>query len=141
MKPPATVTDTNQIVGYAYTFEEQEVSGGPAAEGWIERIMPGAFTAPKNVALYLNNNRILALTKDGSLTITEDDIGVKVVATPPGNAWTRGNLRAIVNRGFRIGMAFFVKEQSWSTASGFNKPYTYRLITKLQLVNLSIEAL
>lgn len=57
MKPETTITEVDgviQITGYAYTFEDDQVQGGPANGGWIERIERKTLKLPRKMVLHHN---------------------------------------------------------------------------------------
>jgi phage head maturation protease len=141
MKPEATISETGEITGYAYTFEDEEMQGGPANGGWIERIDRNALKIPlRNIRLLLNfGSQPLAQTKDDTLHLALDDIGLKVVATPRQVMWVKPFYRALIKSGFDIGMKFRVEDQKWSEAPGFGD-YKFRHISKLELLDTSITA-
>jgi phage head maturation protease len=141
MKPEATISETGEITGYAYTFEDEEIQGGPAEGGWIERIDRNALNIPqRNIRLLLNfGSQPLAQTKDDTLHLTLDDIGLKVMATSRSTWWTKPFCRALIKSGFDIGVTFTVEEQRWSAAPGFG-PLSFRHITKMKLIDVSLTA-
>lgn len=143
MKPETTITEVGgviQITGYAYTFRDDHVQGGPANGGWIERIERKALKLPRKMVLHHNieQYRQLASTRGGTLQLSLDDIGLKVVATPSDDLWAKPWCRSMIRTPIDIVMEFKVKNQQWSAAPGFGVA-TYRLITKLELRDLFIE--
>lgn len=129
------------LTGYASTFDEYEVYGGPENYGWIERIAPQAFdrTMAENPDLHLlinHDGMPLARTKSGTLTLSVDGRGLKVDALLDK---TDPDVQALVPKMLRgdmdeMSFAFRVKENTWSAAPGFeDDPMSYRLITELSL--------
>lgn len=142
MKPEATITEVDgviQIQGYAYTFEDEEIQGGPANGGWIERIDRDALKLPRKTRLLYDfePTRLLASATWGKLNLTLDDIGLKVLATPDDDTWAKSWCRTMIGAPIAIVVAFKVRNQQWSAAPGFGVA-TYRLITKLELLDLSV---
>ncbi|EID10190.1 HK97 family phage prohead protease [Mycolicibacterium phlei RIVM601174] len=136
--------DSNEIVleGYASTFEEYEMYGGPSGYGWIERIDRHAFdkTLREKPDLHLLINHAgtpLARTKSGTLDLSVDDHGLKVVARLDKRDPDVQGLAVKMERGDmdEMSFAFRVKAQEWSAAPGYEDQddFTYRLITEVSL--------
>jgi HK97 family phage prohead protease len=136
--------NSNEIVltGYASTFEEYDMYGGPSAMGWIERIDPGAFekTLREKPDLHLLINHAgmpLARTKSGTLDLVADDHGLHVTARldkrdPEAQALSVKMARGDMNE---MSFAFRVKGQEWRAAPGFEEidDQSYRTITEVSL--------
>lgn len=81
-------SDVNQLIfeGYASVFDvPYEILGGPAKGGWMEIVDKRAFNktlaAAPNVALLINHEGLpLARTTSGTLDLTVDTRGLKVLA-------------------------------------------------------------
>lgn len=135
--------DDNEIVleGYASTFEEYEMYGGPAQYGWIERIDPKAFdiTLREKPDLHLLINHAgmpLARTKSGNLDLVADTTGLKVVARLDKRDPEVQSLAVKMERGDmdEMSFAFRVKAQSWRAADGFeDDDQSDRTITEVSL--------
>lgn len=136
--------DENEIVleGYASTFEEYDMYGGPSAFGWIERIDPSAFekTLREKPDLHLLINHAgtpLARTKSGTLDLRADDTGLKVVARLDKRDPEVQSLAVKMERGDmdEMSFAFRVKAQEWRAAEGFEDidEQSYRTITEVSL--------
>ena len=137
--------DENEFIleGYASTFEEYEMYGGPERYGWIERIDKGAFDKTlrekPDLHLLLNHQGApLARTKSGTCDLSVDDHGLKVVARLDKRDPEAQSLWVKMDRGDmdEMSFAFRVKDQEWSAAPGFedlDDDETYRLITEVSL--------
>ena len=136
--------DENEIVleGYASTFEEYEMYGGPSNYGWIERIDEGAFdkTLREKPDLHLLINHAgmpLARTKSGTLDLSVDKRGLKVVARMDKRDPEVQALAIKMERGDmdEMSFAFRVKKQEWKAADGFEDidEQSYRTITEVSL--------
>lgn len=127
--------------GYASTFEEYEVYGGPERYGWIEQIANTAFTktmaqGPDVVYLVNHAGLPLARTKSGTLKLGVDTGGLAVEALLEPSDPDVQALVPKMNRGDvdEMSFAFYVKAQQWSAAPGWeDDPYSFRTITELSI--------
>ena len=89
-----------KIIGYAALFNVWSQDMG----GFVETIEPGAFTRSlqngADVRAVINHdpNLILGRSKSGTLTLTEDDIGLRVEIVPPDTQYAR-DLMTSIKRG------------------------------------------
>lgn len=129
------------LIGYASTFDEYEVYGGPENFGWIEKIDRNAFnrtlSEKPDLHLLINHDGMpLARTKSDTLKLSVDANGLKVDALLDR---TDPDVQALIPKMQRgdmdeMSFAFRVKEQDWSAAPGFeHDDMSYRLITELSL--------
>ena len=135
--------DENSITlsGYASTFEPYEMYGGPAAGGWIEQLDKRAFdetlTEKPDLHLLINHEGMpLARTKSGTLQLSVDSHGLKVVAQLDRDDPDVQRLEPKMRRGDMDEMSFAcrVKGQDWSLAKGFeDDKYSLRTITSVSL--------
>lgn len=129
------------VEGYASTFEEYDMYGGPASYGWIERIDPGAFdkTLREKPDLHFLINHAgtpLARTKSGTCKLETDEHGLKVVATLDKRDPESMGIFVKMERGDmdEMSFAFRVKAQEWRAADGFDDDnQSYRTITEVSL--------
>ena len=135
-------TDNEYILsGYASTFQEYDMYGGPANYGWIERIDPGAFDKTlrekPDLHLLLNHDGApLARTKSGTLSLSVDNHGLKVEARLDKRDPEAQSLAVKMQRGDldEMSFAFRVKAQEWRAADGFeDDDQSYRTITEVSL--------
>ncbi len=136
--------DSNDYIltGYASTFQEYDMYGGPSQYGWIERIDPGAFekTLREKPDLHLLINHAgmpLARTKSGTLSLSTDEHGLKVEARLDKRDPEVQSLAVKMERGDmdEMSFAFRVKGQEWRAAPGFEEidDQSYRTITEVSL--------
>lgn len=136
--------DDNEFIleGYASTFDEYEMYGGPANYGWIERIDPGAFAVtlrekPDLHLLVNHQGTPLARTKSGTCDLAVDDHGLKVTARLDKRDPESMALYVKMDRGDmdEMSFAFRVKAQEWRAAEGFEDidDESYRTITEVSL--------
>jgi HK97 family phage prohead protease len=119
---------TMRLRGYAAVFNDDSV---PLP--FIERIAPGAFrktlSETPDVRLLINHEGLpLARTKNGTLTLTEDDRGLYMDATIADTSEGR-DLYKLVERGDvdQMSFAFRVIRQKW------NEDRTTRTLTEVSL--------
>jgi HK97 family phage prohead protease len=130
------------VEGYASTFEEYEMYGGPAnGYGYIERIDPSAFdkTLREKPDLHFLINHAgtpLARTKSGTCVLEADEKGLKVVATLDKRDPDSMGIFVKMERGDmdEMSFAFRVKAQEWRAAEGYDDDnHSYRTITEVSL--------
>ena len=121
---------TMRLSGYAAVFDNDSV---PLP--FIERIAPGAFrktlTETPDVRLLINHEGLpLARTKNGTLRLTEDTVGLYMDADLPDTQAAR-DLWTLVERGDvdQMSFAFRVIRQKW------NEGRTERTLTELSLAD------
>lgn len=137
----STHDETASFAGYATIYDfPYDVAGGIESGGWSETIARGACTKSlaenADVRCLVNHEGIpIARTKSGTMELIDDDIGLRVevpaldlrssVANDVAIALERGDLD-------EMSFAFRVIRQEW------NGEYTERIITELQLFDVSI---
>jgi HK97 family phage prohead protease len=112
-------SDTPTLVGYAARFDEVT----NIANLFDEVIREGAFSktiedADDVRALHNHDeNQILGRTKAGTLTLEEDDNGLRVEITPPDTQQAR-DLMVSIERGDvdQMSFGFEVREEKWNRA-------------------------
>ena len=123
------------LTGYAARFNEPS-----EPLPFIERIKPGAFKRSINsrndIKLLWNHNTdmVLGSTRAGTLTLKEDEIGLRVVATLPDNSWGR-DAKVSIQRGdvtgFSFGFTVPAGGDSW------NSEGTERTLKSVRLMEVS----
>ncbi|MCV6981273.1 HK97 family phage prohead protease [Mycolicibacterium pulveris] len=128
------------LTGYASTFQPYEMYGGPANHGWIEQLDRHAFDetlrATPDLHLLINHQGMpLARTKSGTLSLSVDDHGLKVVAVLDRSDPDVQRLEPKMRRGDmdEMSFAFRVKAQKWEAAPGFTDPESLRIIQRVDL--------
>lgn len=157
-----------KLTGYAATFTEYEVKGGPDKGGWIERIDRAVYVQAlaKNPSVRLLLNMMvdppLASTADGTLTLSVDDVGLRINAKLPGTPiYIPGNLNDEFSlaggisgytphklaggplqygslKGAELAVTFRIKDAYVSAAPGRNDATSYRHITDILLGDISV---
>ena len=119
-----------KLAGYAAVFNDPSV---PLP--FSERIAPGAFrktlSETPDVRLLINHEGLpLARTKNGTLTLTEDEVGLRFDAELPDTTEAR-DLWTLVQRGDvdQMSFAFRVIRQKW------NQDRTERTLTEVSLAD------
>lgn len=130
------------LTGYASTFKDYEMYGGPAnGMGWVERIHRKAFdrTLRENPDLHLLINHEgmpLARTKSGTLKLSVDNGGLKVEARLDRSDPDVQRLEPKMRRGDmdEMSFAFRVKKQEWKAHPDFeDDDQSLRVIEELSL--------
>lgn len=122
--------------GYAAMYNSWSNNLG----GFREQIMPGAFskaiTADDVRALYNHDpNYVLGRTRSGTLTLTEDDKGLRFKVIAPDTGWAR-DLYESVKRGDvnQCSFGFETVSDEWRTVDGMDE----RLLKEVRLFDVSI---
>lgn len=122
-------TGSKKIEGYSARFNSESED-----MGFIETIAPGAFKnalAKSDVRALFNHSPdyILGRAKAGTLSLAEDDVGLRMEVTPPDTQWARDLLTSI-ERGDITGQSFSFTlakgGDAWSEQNG----KLYRTITE-----------
>lgn len=108
------------IEGYGAVFDSPSVDFG----GWREIIDPGAFTrtlnSGRNVFSFVNHDPeyVLGRTDNESLTLAEDQTGLRFQVTPPATTWA-SDLLVSMRRGDISGASFMfdVVSEVWEQAA------------------------
>ena len=123
--------------GYAARFNSPSVNMG----GVVEDIAPGAFaeTLDGDVRALFNHdpNYVLGRTSAGTLTLSEDENGLRFEISAPDTAWAR-DLHASVQRGDinQCSFAFETMEDEWQRGAP-GEP-DRRTLKKVRLLDVSI---
>ena len=135
------VDDTldGKIVGHASVFDSwSETLGGIFP--FKEIVRKGTFTETIKLddirALFNHDpNYVLGRNVAGTLELEEDDIGLRVVITPPDTSWANDLIKNL-RRGdiSQMSIGFIVLEDTWGTQDGID----IREIKKVQLFDVSI---
>jgi HK97 family phage prohead protease len=122
------------LEGYASTFHEYDVHGGPRAGGWVEQLHDRAFDVTlagnPDVQLLINHTDMpLARTKSGTLVLRADRHGLLVRADLDPSDPDVQRLLPKMKRGDmdEMSFAFHVRAHDWSS------DYTHRMITEVDL--------
>jgi hypothetical protein len=137
--------DTPVLDGYALVYEYRyDVAGGPEAGGFTEVIARGAAAksaGEADVRLLVNHDGVpLARSRggEGTLTLSSDDVGLKVRAElDPANP-TVQELRSAMNRGDLDQMSFAFRIPKGEGRQEWSKDYTVRTIREVQLFDVSV---
>ena len=128
-----------KIVGHASVFDSwSETLGGIFP--FKEIVRKGTFTETIKLddirALFNHDpNFVLGRNKAGTLELEEDEIGLRVVITPPDTSWANDLIKNL-KRGdiSQMSIGFIVLEDTWGTQDGID----IREIKKVQLFDVSI---
>ena len=128
-----------KIIGHASVFDSwSETLGGIFP--FKEIVRKGTFTETIRIddirALFNHDpNYVLGRNIAGPLELAEDEIGLRVVITPPDTSWANDLIKNI-RRGdiSQMSIGFIVLEDTWGTENGID----IREIKKVQLFDVSI---
>lgn len=130
-------SESRKMVGHAAVFGEPADIGGM----FREQIAAGAFGSTiqqDDIRALFNHdpNHVLGRTTAGTLTLTEDAVGLKTVIDPPDTQVAR-DLAISIERGdiSQMSFAFTVLEDEWIRGEG--KTLDLRTIKKVQLYDVS----
>jgi uncharacterized protein len=129
--------EERKMVGHAAVFDQEADIGG-----WFQEVIsPGAFKSSikkDDVRALFNHdpNYVLGRNKAGTLTMSEDDTGLKVSIDPPDTQFAR-DLAISIERGdiTQMSFAFSVLEEEW--VNGEKKKPDLRKINKVRLYDVS----
>jgi len=126
------------LSGYASVFDTPYPVRDSLGE-YEETIRSGAFTKAlqerDDVRLLLNHDGVpLARTKSGTLTLSQDDVGLRVEAHLDSASPTVASVKSAMDRGDmdQMSFAFQAVRQEW------NKDYTQRSIVEAKLFDVSV---
>jgi len=126
------------VEGYATTFDTAYDVAGGAPYGWSEVIAPGAFTKTlrerDDVRFLVNHEGVpAARTKSGTLSLVQDDLGLRVEARLDRTNPSVAELASALERGDldQMSFAFQVVRQEW------NDEYTARRILEAKLFDVA----
>lgn len=134
-----------QLVGHAAVFNQWATISEFWGELWEESVAPGAYKktiAEADIRALWNHdpNVVLGRNKAGTLTLSEDEIGLQATITPPDSEWGRPVLEA-VRRGDITGMsiAFQVVKEDWTRPDRKKEPNALpkRTIREAKLLDVS----
>lgn len=132
-------SDSGRLTGYAAVFNSRSVDLG----GFVEVIRPGAFARslrefPDVLALVEHDtNRVLARTTNSTLTIAEDERGLRVDIDPADTSYAR-DILSLVRRGDIWGMSFRFRPFAGGATLDTSTTPAVRTLTAVQLSEVSI---
>jgi HK97 family phage prohead protease len=137
--------DVPVLEGYALVYEYRyDIGGGPEDGGFTEVIARGAAAksaGEADVRLLVNHDGVpLARSKggEGTLTLSSDDVGLKVRAElDPANP-TVQELRSAMGRGDLDQMSFAFKIPKGENRQEWSSDYSLRTIREVQLFDVSV---
>jgi uncharacterized protein len=133
-------TDGMHLEGYAALFNSRSENLG----GFTETIQPGAFRASlkarNDIKLLWNHDTgaVMGSTRAGTLTLTEDDRGLRVSATLPDTSYGR-DARELVRRGDVTGFSFGFSMPARG-GDEWNSEGTERVLKSVRLHEVSLVA-
>ena len=123
------------LTGYAARFNQPS-----EPLPFIETIQPGAFRnslkSRNDIKLLWNHNSdmVLGSTRAGTLTLNEDELGLRVIATLPDNTWGR-DAKVSIQRGDVTGFSFGFTVPSGGDS--WNADGTQRTLKSIRLLEVS----
>ena len=131
-----TETEPAQISGYAIKFNTETKIGGYFRESIKPEAVADDIQSQDVRALWNHNSDFpIGRTKNDSLKLEKDALGLRFTITPPDTSWGRDALES-VRRGDVSGMSFgfFVKADKWSQQ---DKPLPLRELLDIELLEVS----
>ena len=136
---PAVEGELPTLEGYASVFDSwSEELGG--IEPFREKVVRGAFSESieqDDIRALFNHSPdfVLGRNKTGTLTLTEDERGLKVTIKPPDTRWAK-DLLISVKRGdiSQMSFGFVCQKDSWS----YDDSVDVRELHKVKLFDVSI---
>lgn len=128
--------ENRQIIGHGAVFNQLSEDLG----GFREMIMPGAFsdTLDDDVRSLFNHDRnlILGRTLSGTLTLSEDDTGLRYDVDPPKTSYAN-DLQESIGRGDvnQSSFGFAAMEESWRQPDD-TEPLPTRILHKVRLFDV-----
>jgi len=132
-------SDNGRLTGYAAVFNSRSVDLG----GFVEVIRPGAFARslrefPDVLALVEHDtNRVLARTTNSTLTIAEDERGLRFDLEPADTTYGR-DIVELVRRGDVYGASFRFRVFPGGASLDTSTTPAIRTLTSVQLSEVSI---
>ncbi len=129
-------SEPKKIRGYAAVFEKLSVP----LWGFREKIAKGAFaesiTKDDVRALWNHDpNYVLGRNKAGTLSMEEDDKGLKIEITPPDTQWARDLMTSIERKDVdQMSFGFETEVEEWDTSKEKNE---IRTLKKVKLFDVS----
>lgn len=130
-----------KIVGHAAVFDSPTKINGWLG-GFVEEIAPGAFTesiAQDDIRGLFNHDSNLVLGRNtaGTLTLEEDDIGLRYEIDPPDSELGQSLLKSIERKDITgSSFGFSVQKQEWTEDDDSNEPDRRRIL-KCKLYDVS----
>lgn len=122
------------IVGYAAVFNSLSQDLG----GFVEKIAPGAFAGAgqSDVRALFNHDpsMVLGRSTSGTLTVAEDEIGLRIRITPPDTQYAR-DVMHLIDRGdvSQMSFGFRALKDDWANENG----QTVRTLILAELLDVS----
>ena len=128
------------LTGYAAVFNSPSQDLG----GWTEVIAPGAFTRSiksnadvKALSEHDEKKGLLGRTKSGTLTLTQDDVGLRFACELPNTTLANDVAESIERRDIDgCSFGFIAKEQDWNKTDG----NIVRTLKDVDLVDVSVTS-
>lgn len=133
----------NRLVGYAAVFDSLSVDLG----GFKERIKPGAFrsatTGGTDVRALVDhdNAKLLGRTGNGTLRISEDNVGLRVEIDLPDGVSYADDVRSLVKRGDIKGMSFGFRVPTGGQRFTKEGGQTVRELTEVTLKEVTVTSI
>lgn len=131
--------DSPVLTGYAAVFEKLSVDLG----GFRERIQRGAFAKTikdGDIRALFNHdpNFVLARTRNNTLSLMEDDRGLRVSITPPTTTWAQDLVSSIERRDIdQMSFGFRVRRDSGEQVDTDEDGNLIRTLKEVQLLDVS----
>lgn len=136
----ASEGDVRNLVGYAAVFETPTDIGPPGRPWFREKIRRGAFAdaiANDDVRALINHdsNLVLGRNKSGTLTLAEDERGLKAIIAPADTSYFR-DLAVSMDRGDidKMSFQFIATREEWDETG----PVPVRTLLAVRLYDVAV---
>lgn len=136
-------SETFKLKGYAIRYEELSQVNEDSLGKWATKIKNGAFsdTVNKKVDVFLehDHSKLLASTKNGSLSLTEDNQGIRFEFSL-GDSSLQRDVFNLVQQGLYNAMSFGVEitESEWVTETHDGEEIDVRLLKAGNVFEISV---
>lgn len=130
---------TPELDGYAAVFNQETI----IADLWREEVAPGAYTKTiqeADIRALFNHdaNIVLGRNRAGTLTLSEDSVGLRTLIRPPDSEWGRPVVEAVRRRDVTgMSIAFQAIKAEWFWPDRSSRELPKRTVREARLYDVS----